>query len=248
MHTRWLAAPIATAVLSLCACGNKAEECGVLLGVANKDVAALKTAAATKPAGGPKELAAAARATADAADKLVTDLGKKGPTTTELQKASKDYQAVATAISTAERAYADDLDDLVAVQAKARKDRTEPDVKAMTAAHDAVKKKCGDHPSFDCKAVAGLMADVTKLLDKPTDLGKLEAELGKLKIKDKDLQALVDKLKSSVSFLTHTLVDIAAAESEQKDVEAKIVTASAAVDAALAKEAPVTASITAFCK
>jgi hypothetical protein len=248
MHTRRLAAPIAIAVLSLCACGNKADECTMMLGVANKDVAALKTAAATKPTGGPKDQAAAARAVADAADKLVTDLGKKGPTTTELQKASSDYQAVAKAISAAEREYADDLDDLVAAQAKAKKDRTDPDVKALTAANDAVKKKCGDHPNFDCKSIAALMANVTTILDKPTDLGKVEAELGKLKIKDKDLQALVDKLKSSVNFLAHTLADIAAAESEQKDIEAKIATASAAVDAALAKEAPVTASITAFCK
>lgn len=248
MQRRRLAVTLAITIFSLSACGKKAEECVVMLDVANKDIAALKTAAAAKPAGGPKDLAAAVRATADAADKLVIDLGKKGPTTAELQKASGDYQAVAKAVSVAARAYGDSLDDLLAVQPKARADRADPDRKSLTTAHDAVKQRCAEHPGFECKAITAVMVKVSTITDKPTDLGKLDAELGKVKMKDPALAALIDKLRGSITGLARTLTDVAAAASEMKDVEAKVAAASAAVDAALAKEAPITASLTAFCK
>ena len=154
MRNQWLGVTAAIAVLALTGCdGKKGEECTAMLAAATKDVAALKAAAAAKPAGGAKELPAALRAIADAADKLALGVTKKGPTTAELQKVSGDYQAVATAVSAPARDYADTVDRLAAVAPKTRPDLAEPGLKALTAAQDTVKQRCANHPVFECKAI-----------------------------------------------------------------------------------------------
>jgi hypothetical protein len=183
MRNEWLGVTVATAVLALNACdGKKGDECATMLAAANTDVAALKASVAAKPAGSAKELPAALRAIADAADKLGLDVSKKGPTTPELQKASGEYQAVATAISKPARDYADALDHLAPAAAKARPDLAEPGLKSLTAAHDAVKQRCAEHPVFECKAITGLTESLTANLENPEVLRKLDGDLGKVKV------------------------------------------------------------------
>src|SRR5579883_962268 len=126
-------------VLVLPGCGKKDEECKTISDLATKDALAIKTAAANKPAA-YKDGAAAARAIADAADKLASDLSKKGPTTAELQKASGDYQALGKEISTAARDWADQLDKLASMDAKTKPEAADPDRKTLAADQDKVKK------------------------------------------------------------------------------------------------------------
>ena len=248
MRTAWLLAAMAAATLALGGCdGKKTDECAALTAAANKDVAALKAAAAVKPAGGAKDQAAAARATADAADKLAADLSKKGPTVAELQKASGDYQAAAKAISAAARDYADALDHVAAMDVKLRPDAADADVKSVVADRDKVKQRCAEHPAPECRSIASLTANVATIAKKPEQVEKLEADLGAVQVKDKALVPLVATLRGSVTGLAKTLRDAADAAIEMKSMEAKAKAASGALDAALAKEAPVTASLVTFC-
>lgn len=248
MRTAWPLATIAAATLALCACdGKKTDECAALLAAANKDVAALKAAAAVKPSTGAKDLAAATRTTADAADKLAADLSKKGPTVAELQKASGDYQAVAKAIATAAREYADALDRVAAMDAKLRPDAADAEVKALITDRDKMKQRCTDHPSPECRSLVALTSNVATIAKKPEQVDKLEADLGEVKVKDKALVPLVATLRGSITGLAKTLRDAADAAIEKKSMESKAKTASDALDAAMAKETPVTASTTAFC-
>jgi hypothetical protein len=248
MRNELLGVTVATAALALLGCdGKKGEECAVMLAAANTDVAALKAAVAAKPAAGAKELPAALRAIADAADKLAVDVSKKGPATAELQKASGEYQAVATAISTPARDYADSVDHLAAATAKTRPDLAEPGLKALTAAHDTVKQRCASSPVFECKAITALTESLSANKDKPEALRKLDVDLGKVKVKDKALVALIATLRSSITSVAQTLRDITDAGVDVKATEEKIKAVSGALDAALAKEAPVTERLNAFC-
>jgi hypothetical protein len=248
MRNEWLGVTVATAVLALNGCdGKKGDECTTMLAAANTDVAALKAAVAAKPAGSAKELPAALRAIADAADKLAADVSKKGPTTAELQKVSGEYQAVATAISKPARDYADTLDHLAPVVAKARPDLAEPGLKSLTAAHDAVKQRCAEHPVFECKAITGLTESLKANLENPEALRKLDGDLGKVKVKDTALVPLIAKLRGAITGVAQTVRDVTNAAVEVKASEDKIKALSGALDAALAKEAPVTASLQAFC-
>ena len=248
MRTAWTFVTMAAVTLALGACdGKKTDECAALLGAANKDVAALKAAAAVKPATGAKDLATATRAAADAADKLAADLSKKGPTVAELQKASGDYQAVARSIAAAARDYADALDRVAAMDAKLRPDAADADVKTVIADRDKVKQRCADHAAPECRSIAALTANVATIAKKPEQVDKLEADLGEVKVKDKALVPLVATLRGSITGLAKTLRDAADAAIEKKSMEAKAKTASDALDAALAKEPPLTASVTAFC-
>ena len=248
MGKKLLGVTVATAVLALSGCdGKKGDECIAMLAATNVDVPALKAAAAAKPASGAKELPAALRAIAGAADKLALDVSKKGPTTAEIQKASSEYQALATAVATSARDYADTLDHLAPVAAKARPELAEPGLKSLTAAHDAVKQRCANHPVFECKAITSLTESLTTNLEKPEALRKLDLDLGKVKVKDATLVPLIATLRGSISSVAQTLRDVTNASVEVNATEEKIKTVSGALDAALAKEAPVTASLNAFC-
>ena len=77
MRKEWIGVTVATAVLALNGCdGKKGDERTTMLAAANTDVAALKAAAASRPAVGAKELPAALRAIADAADRSGDMTGK----------------------------------------------------------------------------------------------------------------------------------------------------------------------------
>jgi hypothetical protein len=242
MRTNWLG--VALVALVIGGCGKKDEECALIATTAKTDVAAIKTAAANKPTGA-KDLAAAARATADASDKLASDMSKKGPSTAELQKASGDYQAVAKAISGAARDYADVLDKIAAMEAKMRPEAADPDRKTLAADQDKVKKRCAEHPAKECKALSALMPSATTMtVDQAT---KLDGDIGAVTVKDAALVPLVTTLRASVASLAHTLTDQVDTVAELKAMQAKAKTASDALDAAIAKEATVTTSLEGFC-
>lgn len=243
MRTTWLG--VAATVLVLVGCGKKDEECKTISDVATKDVAAIKVAAANKPAGS-KDLAVAVRATADAADKLAADLSKKGPSTVELQKASGDYQAVAKEMSAATREWADLLDKLAAMEAKTRPEYADPDRKTLAADQDKIKKRCAEHPSPQCKALAPFLESAAAM--KPEQLEKLEGDLGAIMVKDKDLAPLALTLRGSFAALAKTMRDAVDTTIEMKPVQAKAKAASDAFDAALAKEAALASSLKTFCK
>jgi hypothetical protein len=248
MRTAWTFVTMAAVTLALGACdGKKADECAALTTAANKDVAALKAAAAAKPASGAKDQAAAARATADAADKLVIDLAKKGPTVAELQKASGDYQAVGKSISTAARDYADALDHVAAMDAKMRPDAADADIKALTVDREKVKQRCADHAAPECRQIMALTANVATMPKRAEPFEKLESGLAEVKLNDKALMPLVATLRGSITGVAKTLRDAGDAAIELKSMDAKAKTASGALDAALAKEPPVTAGLATFC-
>ncbi len=247
MQKAWLGVTFAAMVLSLGGCGKKADECTAMINVANKDTEAIKAAAATKPDAGAKDLAAATRATADAADKLAADLAKQVPTTEELQKMSGEYQAMAKAVAKAARDYAEVLDHLALLEPKVRADVADPALKSMMAAQEKVKQSCAEHPAPECKTIADMTASVMTMAEKPEQLDKLEADLGKIGVKDTTLLPQIFTLRGAINTLAKTLRDAAEAAAEIKAAETKLKAASMALDAALTKEAPITASINAFC-
>ncbi len=222
--------------------GKKPEECKALTDAANADLTALKAAAAAKPAT-TKERADAARATADAADKLVVNLGKKGPTTAELQKASGDYQAAGKAIANAARDLADTLDGLGKMEAKIKPEAADPDRKILAADVEKVKKRCADKPAPECKKLTPLLANAATM--KQEQLEKMDGDLSAIVVKDTALAALVTTLRGSVASLAHTLRDQVDTAAEMKSLDVKGKTG--ALDVAMAKEAPISASLKAFC-
>jgi hypothetical protein len=241
MRTTWLAV-----VLLLLGCdGKKSDECKVIGDTATADVGAIKTAAANKPTTS-KDQAATARAIADAADKLAVEMGKKGPTTAELQKTSGDYQAIAKEISAAARDWADTFDKIAAMELKMKPEAADGDRKILDADQAKVKKRCAEKPAPECKALQPFLASAATM--KADQLDKLEGDLGAITVKDTTLGQLVTSLRGSFAGLAKTLHDAIDTGVELKAVQAKAKTQGDAVDAAIAKEAPVTAALKAFCK
>jgi hypothetical protein len=233
---------IAVLVVGVGCDGKKAEECKAITDAANADLTALKAAAANKPST-TKERADAARATADAADKLVVNLGKKGPTTAELQKASGDYQAAGKAMAIAARDLADTLDGLAKMEAKIKPEAADPDRKILTADQDKLKKRCTDKPAPECKKLTPLL--VTAATVKAEQLEKMDGDLSAIVVKDAALGSLVTTLRGSVASLAKTLRDQVDTAVEMKALDVKGKTD--ALDAAIAKEAPISASLKTFC-
>lgn len=234
---------IVAALLLVVGCdGKKAEECKAITDAANADLTALKAAAANRPST-TKERADAARATADAADKLVVNLGKKGPTTAELQKASGDYQAAGKVIANLARDLGDTLDGLAKMEAKIKPEAADPDRKILTADLEKVKKRCADKPAPECKKLTPLLASAAAM--KQEQLEKMDGDLSAIVVKDTALAALVTTLRGSVASLAHTLRDQVDTVAEMKSLDVKAKTD--ALDAAMAKEAPISASLKAFC-
>ncbi len=246
----WIGVTMAVVVFSLGGCGGKKDdECKAMIPVATKDIEALKAsaaAAAAKSGAGAKELSAAVVLVAESAEKLAGDISKKGPTTAELQKASSDYQAMAKAIAAAALDDADSLDRIAALEPKVRPDIADADRKTVTASQEKVKQRCTEHPAPECKAIASLSSTLTPT-SIPEQLDKVEADLGKIRGRDVALGPLVTTLRGALTGLARTLRDATDAAVELKAAQAKRITTKAAVDAALAKEAGITASLAAFC-
>jgi hypothetical protein len=247
MQTQWIGVAIATAVLSLNGCGKKDEDCAAFLPAVTKEVATLKAAAAVAPAGGAKEKSAASVAVADAAEKFALDIAKKTPSTEELQKASGEYQALAKVIAAAARADADALDLIAALEAKTRPDAADGDVKQLNTDQDKLKKQCADHPATECKAIATAIAGTAAATKNPDQLEKIESTLAGIKVKDATLVAMVSSVRGSITGLAKTLHDAADAVIEMKSLATKRQGTKTDLDAALAKEAPITAGLTKFC-
>ena len=79
-----------------------------------------------------------------------------------------------------------------------------------------MKQRCANHPVFECKAITGLTESVTANLDKPEVLRRLDADLGKVKVKDTTLVPLIATLRGSITGVAKTLRDITDAAVEVK--------------------------------
>jgi methyl-accepting chemotaxis protein len=139
---RWLAPVALAAALLSFGCGGKkkVQECNDLVGVINAGVDKIQKGTSKAPDGGAAvgEL----RALAEEMDGIGKDAAKVQLTLPELQKLSKDYQAMVTEVATAARELAGAVDNVDVEKMSKAQTRMEQAVKREDPVVESINNFC----------------------------------------------------------------------------------------------------------
>jgi hypothetical protein len=223
-------------------CGAKQRECSTLLELIDDDDQALE--ALESNGKDSQKLAAATRGLAAVEAKLASDLGAHRFEVADVKKVAADYQAFASETARAADEVARTIERATELLEKVDDARPDSATKRWTAAVQKVAAACQARPSPACERSSAAIRAVPEKVDDMAlyahALDKLAGELRKVPTTDAGLRAALDGAERQSVELAKVFADIA--ELQQKAKRSR-----AAMDAAVAKERPLSDRVNALC-
>jgi hypothetical protein len=239
---RVLVLALACASLGMGGCGAKSRECTTLVELIDDDDQALEALEVNGK--DSRKLAAATRGLAAVEAKLASDLGGTRFEVAEVKKVAADYQAFATETAHAADEVARTIERATELLEKVDDARPDSATKRWASAVQKVAAACEARPSPVCERSSAAVRAVPEKVDDMAlyahALDKLAGDLRKLPTTDAALRAALDGAERQSVELAKVFADIA--ELQQKAKRSR-----AAMDAAVAKERPLSDRVNTLC-
>jgi hypothetical protein len=233
---------VACAALAMTGCGAKQRECSTLVELIDDDDQALEALEANGK--DPKRLAAATRGLAAVEAKLASDLGAARFEVAAVKRVADDYQAFATETAHAADEVARTIERASELLEKVDDSRPDSATKRWAAAVQKVTAECQARPSPACERSSAAVRAVPEKVDDMALYGKaldkLAGELRKVPTTDAALRADLSGAERQSVELAKVFADIA-------DLQQKATRSHAAMDAAVAKERPLSDRVNSLC-
>lgn len=240
--TSWLRIFVLAAVgFTMLGCA-KQRECAALIGLVDDDDEAIK--AIDLSSKDPRKIATSTKKLATIESKLAVDLTASTFEVKEVKQLAADYAAFARETAAASTELASVFEKAAELQDRVDESKADSVTKRWAASVQKVVARCQAHPSAACPRFAQIIKDLPSNSDDMNAYGKAldkaAGDLKKLSTSDATLNADLDAVQKSTVEMAKVFVDTADLQKKQK-------ANAVAMDAAIAKEKPLTERVNAFC-